>query len=89
VWHEERMQMKIYEQKLVEQKELVDVICDFCGKKCVGIHSTDYTYGFQFSTLFADWGYDSLHDDEIWEYTFCIDCSEKLYKKIKGKKSDR
>lgn len=51
-----------------------DVKCDICGESCKIVASPD----FEYSQLFADWGYGSKNDGEKWDYTFCEVCSLKI-----------
>jgi hypothetical protein len=72
----------------VTEDQVVDIICDICEKSCkvpIGHASKGKDYNFEYSTLGADWGYGSYHDGDWWHFDFCIDCSEKLWKRIEEK----
>ena len=62
------------EIKLIETEEVIDIICDMCGKSCA-VHNTD---DLEFSRLSAEWGYNSSQDGETLEKYFCEDCTEKI-----------
>ena len=55
-------------QKVVP--ELVDVLCDACGKICEG----EPGFGNEFLTLSASWGYSSDWDGEQWQAHLCQAC---------------
>lgn len=49
--------------------DVVDIICDCCGKSC-----SKGDYGYEFLKLSASWGYTSKKDLEKWEAHLCEDC---------------
>jgi len=52
--------------------EVVDIVCNCCGKSC-------YTgeYGYEYMTLSANWGYTSNKDLEKWEAHLCEQCGDE------------
>lgn len=74
--------MKIFEEKKIKQIMLKDMVCDFCGESC----RDKIDLNFEFSTLYAFWGYGSEHDDEILEKHFCEKCTYKIIERIENEK---
>lgn len=77
--------MEIKKTVTKEVEEIVDVICDKCGKSCNidTNHSLTRNSGLEYLTISGDWGYFSNHDFETWSAHICQDCAEELAKVIK------
>ena len=82
---EKRLKLKKVE---IKTETVVDIICDICNKSCIKSRNTntaDDVHSAEYSTLLANWGYYSKKDGEKWEFQFCEECSDKLYKFINEK----
>jgi uncharacterized cysteine cluster protein YcgN (CxxCxxCC family) len=64
-------------QKVVQEEEQEDVLCDICGKSC-GIEIQDMEgevfLRFEYMELETHWGYYSSKDCEHWQAQVCEAC---------------
>ena len=60
----------------------VDVICDSCGKTCVGKLGDA-----EFMEMGVHWGFASKKDLELWEAQICEKCVDEKFGFIKFRKS--
>ena len=63
-----------YEKRMEATLVIADIICDICGNSC----NEKSTSLFEYSRLFADWGYGSKKDGLRWNGHFCEECSNKI-----------
>ena len=70
--------MYIFKEVTKREEALNDIICDICGQSCIVDEYEDNLDNicpvFEYSTLSAEWGYDSKHDMERPLYHFCESC---------------
>lgn len=73
--------MKTYKiiQRTVEDK----VFCDICNKIC-----TNDTYGSEYATLEANWGYASNSDGEKFDIQLCENCFGETIGWIRRKRKE-
>ena len=65
----------IYKTKKREVQEIVDILCDACGKSCK-IEVEEAFPSFECAKLTASWGYYSRKDDTEWNKFLCEDCAD-------------
>lgn len=71
--------MKIHGE--VKRIDIIDILCDCCGKSCR--QRMDY----ECANFCAQWGYDSNKDEVNWDFYFCEECSDKIFKFIEDLKN--
>ena len=61
-----------YKEVMSPCQEVEDIICNMCGQTCYLEHKWEY------SRLYAEWGYGSSRDTENWNFHYCDKCSGKI-----------
>lgn len=64
--------MKMTQVVSKPREEVIDILCDSCGKSCKDPNSGNYEY----LALMTNWGYGSKHDTESWSAQICEECAE-------------
>ncbi len=73
--------MKTFKNKSV--KVFDKIYCDMCGLCC-----TDDTFGNEYATLEASWGYNSLKDGTKYDIQLCETCFNELLEFIKHSRKE-
>jgi uncharacterized cysteine cluster protein YcgN (CxxCxxCC family) len=68
----------------VEKQEVVDVICDCCGKSCM---REGMGGGLEYMTMSAHWGFWSNKDLEKWTAQICEACVDEKFGFVKFQKT--
>lgn len=62
--------------------EVVDIICDSCGKSCKDKYEP---HNFHFATIEAKWGYGSKKDGDLHKSAICERCYDFIVELMKIK----
>jgi hypothetical protein len=67
--------------KTTQTQQKVDMICDICGRSCKDL---GFGIDIEHATLFADWGFGSIYDQEQHRCDICPVCYDRVVAFIKS-----